>query len=123
MHRIGRTGRAEKKGESILLYTENEEKWKEAIEELMEYTVPVIEFPDEVKISKELTLDEQPRIIEKNPHKKRTHVAGPSFHEKKEKNTKTQNLGGGQKIKLKKAKKYKKPITRGSKQMNQKKRK
>lgn len=115
MHRIGRTGRAEKKGYSVLFYTENEEDWKKGIEELMEYNIPQLDFPDEVKISKQLTIDEQPRIIEKNPHKKRTHLAGPSFHEKKEKNKKTQNLGGGQKIKLKKAKKYKKAITRGAK--------
>ncbi|MDB4106840.1 DEAD/DEAH box helicase [Bacteroidia bacterium] len=123
MHRIGRTGRAEKQGQSILMYTENEEKWKESIEELMEYVIPSHPFPEEVKVSKQLTIDEQPRIIEKNPHRQTKHQAGPSFHEKKEKNTKTQNLGGGQKIKLKKAKKYKKPKTRGSKQMNMKKRK
>ena len=115
MHRIGRTGRAEKMGHSILFYTEKEEDWKKGIEKLMEYDIPTLPFPKEVKISKELTLDEQPRIIEKNPHKKRTHVAGPSFHEKKDKNKKDFNLGGGQKIKIKKAKKYKKPITRGQK--------
>ena len=40
MHRIGRTGRAEKLGESILFYTEEEEEWKQAIEKLMEYTIP-----------------------------------------------------------------------------------
>ncbi len=115
MHRIGRTGRAEKMGHSILFYTEKEEDWKKGIEKLMEYDIPGLPFPKEVKISKELTLDEQPRIIEKNPHKKRTHEAGPSFHEKKDKNKKDFNLGGGQKIKIKKAKKYKKPITRGQK--------
>lgn len=115
MHRIGRTGRAEKEGQSILFYTEKEEEWKKSIEELMEYTIPTLSFPEEVKISKQLTIDEQPRIIEKNPHKNTKRVAGPSFHEKKEKNKKTTNLGGGQKIKLKKAKKYKKPITRGAK--------
>ncbi|PCJ65691.1 MAG: DEAD/DEAH box helicase [Bacteroidetes bacterium] len=123
MHRIGRTGRAEKKGESVLFYTENEEKWTTSIEELMDYIIPPNDFPNEVVISKQLTLDEQPRILENNLLKKTTRVAGPSFHEKKDKNKKTTNVGGGQKIKLKKAKKYKKPITRGSKQMNQKKRK
>ena len=116
MHRIGRTGRAEKKGETILFSTEKEEAWKTAIEELMEYTIPLEEFPsDDVQVSKQLTLDEQPRIIEKNPHKTKKHVAGPSFHEKKDKNKKEYNLGGGQKIKIKKAKKYKKPISRGQK--------
>ena len=115
MHRIGRTGRAEKMGHSILFYTEGEEDWKKEIEKMMEYDIPQLEFPTEVKVSKQLTLDEQPRIIEKNPHKKKTHVAGPSFHDKKDKNKKDYNLGGGQKIKIKKAKKYKNPISRGQK--------
>jgi ATP-dependent RNA helicase RhlE len=115
MHRIGRTGRAEKMGHSILFYTEGEEDWKKEIEKMMEYDIPQLEFPNEVKVSKQLTLDEQPRIIEKNPHKKKTHVAGPSFHDKKDKNKKDYNLGGGQKIKIKKAKKYKNPISRGQK--------
>ncbi|MFT6177325.1 MAG: ATP-dependent RNA helicase RhlE [Bacteroidia bacterium] len=115
MHRIGRTGRAEKMGHSILFYTEGEEDWKKEIEKMMEYDIPQLEFPTEVKVSKQLTLDEQPRIIEKNPHKKKTQVAGPSFHDKKEKNKKDYNLGGGQKIKIKKAKKYKNPISRGQK--------
>ena len=115
MHRIGRTGRAEKMGHSILFYTEGEEDWKKEIEKMMEYDIPQLEFPTEVKVSKQLTLDEQPRIIEKNPHKKKTHVAGPSFHDKKDKNKKDYNLGGGQKIKIKKAKKYKNPISIGQK--------
>ena len=115
MHRIGRTGRAEKMGHSILFYTEGEEDWKKEIEKMMEYDIPQLEFPTEVKVSKQLTLDEQPRIIEKNPHKKKTHIAGPSFHDKKDKNKKDYNLGGGQKIKIKKAKKYKIPISRGQK--------
>jgi ATP-dependent RNA helicase RhlE len=115
MHRIGRTGRAEKMGHSILFYTEGEEDWKKEIEKMMEYDIPQLEFPTEVKVSKQLTLDEQPRIIEKNPHKKKTHIAGPSFHDKKDKNKKDYNLGGGQKIKIKKAKKYKNPISRGQK--------
>ena len=115
MHRIGRTGRAEKMGHSILFYTEGEEDWKKEIEKMMEYDIPQLEFPNEVKVSKQLTLDEQPRIIEKNPHKKKTHIAGPSFHDKKDKNKKDYNLGGGQKIKIKKAKKYKNPISRGQK--------
>ena len=89
----------------------------------MEYTIPELPFPEEIKVSKQLTLEEQPRIIEKNPHKKTQREAGPGFHEKKDSNKKTTNLGGGQKLKIKKAKKYKKPITRGSKEMNMKKRK
>jgi ATP-dependent RNA helicase RhlE len=115
IHRIGRTGRAEKMGNSILLYTPKEEKNKINIEKLMNRSIVSIPFPDEIKISNKLILDEQPKIIEKNPHKKSKQPSGASFHEKKDKNKKEYNLSGGQKIKLKKAKKYKKPITRGSK--------
>lgn len=115
IHRIGRTGRAEKSGNSILLFTEEEVNNKMAIENLMDRKINNILFPDEVKISNKLTIEEQPRIIEKTHNKISKQPSGPSFHEKKDKNKKQYNLGGGQKIKLKKAKKYKKPITRGSK--------
>ena len=53
MHRIGRTGRAEQQGKSILFYTEKEEEWKVAIEELMSYEIPIVDFPLEDEISKE----------------------------------------------------------------------
>ena len=115
IHRIGRTGRAQKNGKSILLFTEDEKEWKEQIEDLMGQKIPLLKLPSTVRISTQLTLDEQPRIIEKNPQKINKLPKGDSFHEKKDKNKKHYNLGGGQKIKIKKAKKYKKPITRGSK--------
>ncbi|MCK5169941.1 MAG: DEAD/DEAH box helicase, partial [Bacteroidales bacterium] len=54
MHRIGRTGRAEQQGKSLLFYTEKEEEWKVAIEELMSYEIPIIDFPEDVEISNEL---------------------------------------------------------------------
>lgn len=112
IHRIGRTGRAKKMGNSILLFTKDEEKNKLAIEKLMAKIIDSKKFPNEVVISKKLILDEQPKVVEKNPHKKSKQPSGPSFHEKKDKNKKQYNLGGGQKIKLRKAKKYKKPITK-----------
>ena len=112
IHRIGRTGRAKKMGNSILLFTKDEEKNKLAIEKLMAKIIDSKKFPNEVVISKKLILDEQPKVVEKNPYKKSKQPSGPSFHEKKDKNKKQYNLGGGQKIKLKKAKKYKKPITK-----------
>lgn len=112
IHRIGRTGRAKKMGNSILLFTKDEEKNKLAIEKLMAKIIDSKKLPNEIVISKKLILDEQPKVVEKNPHKKSKQPSGPSFHEKKDKNKKQYNLGGGQKIKLKKAKKYKKPITK-----------
>ncbi len=94
MHRIGRTGRAEQQGNAILLYTEKEEKLKLAIERLMNYTIPQLEFPAEVEISSALTPDERPNVDEMaSPHKTKKHTPGASHHEKKSKNKKV-NLGG-----------------------------
>ncbi len=117
MHRIGRTGRAEQEGSSLLFYTEKEQEAKEAIETLMDIEIPLTSFPEEVEISKKLTYEEQPRILEhNNPHKtNKDDAPGPSFHEKKEKNKKV-NLGGSYKRTIKK--KYKKPKTKGDKNYN-----
>lgn len=120
MHRIGRTGRAEEPGNTILFYTEKEEPAKEAIEALMEFKIPVLEFPKDVEVSKELIPDERPKVLEfVSPHKKRNmDGVGPAFHEKKEKNKKT-NQGGSYRREI--VKKYKKPITRGDKNANKRK--
>ncbi|MFP2994746.1 DEAD/DEAH box helicase [Spongiivirga sp. MCCC 1A20706] len=117
MHRIGRTGRAEQEGTSILLYTEKEEEYKEAIEALMNYTIPFKEIPETVQISTQLIKEEQPKIAERNnPHKvPAEEERGASFHEKSEKNKKT-NQGGSYRRKIKQ--KYKKPKTRGDKNYN-----
>ena len=117
MHRIGRTGRAEKVGISMLLFTKEEEEAKGAIESLMDYKIPLNEFPEGLEISKELIPDERPKEFHKNPNRNfKKSEAGPAFHEKKEKNKKT-NQGGSY---LRKRKTYKKPQTRGDKIMNQK---
>lgn len=120
MHRIGRTGRAEEEGKTILLYTPRELKFKNAIEDLMDYQIPQLEFPASVEISKELTAEERPKQVEINSiHKaKKLEPRGAAFHEKKEKNKKT-NQGGTYKREL--AKKYKKPKTRGDKRISSKK--
>jgi len=114
MHRIGRAGRAQAKGNAILFYTEKEKEFKEAIESLMHYEIPKLEFPEEVVISSELAPEEQTRIREhNNPSKTEGLAAG--FHEKKDKNKKT-NQGGSYRREI--AKKYKKPKTRGDKNYN-----
>jgi len=118
MHRIGRTGRAEEEGQSILLFTEKERQKKEAIEKLMDFEIPLNEWPELVEISKELTPEEKPIPKEINSaHKhKDTYEAGPAFHEKKEKN-KRENWGSAYK---RAGNKYKKPKTRGDKRANNK---
>lgn len=117
MHRIGRTGRAEQEGTSILLYTEKEAEAKQAIENLMGLKIKEINFPQEVVISRQLTYEEQPKVIEINNPIKNEEV-GPAFHEKKEKNKK-ENQGGSYKRTIKQ--KYKKPKTRGDKNYNRRK--
>ena len=120
MHRIGRTGRAEQQGHAILFYTDKEEGAKETIEALMNYKIPVLEFPPEVAVSNELSPEERPREVEvKLKPDSDIKVKGGAFHEKKEKNLKT-NQGGSY---LRKKKKYKKPKTKGDKNFNRRHRK
>jgi len=122
IHRIGRTGRAEKEGESILLYTEKEIPAKEAIEALMQMKILDLDFPEEVEVSTKRIPSERPAPVvdSSNPHRnhKNAPERGPSFHEKKLKNQKV-NLGGKYKREIEK--KYKKPKTRGDKIQNRKK--
>lgn len=117
MHRIGRTGRAEEEGKTILFYTEKEEPAKIAIETLMDYQIPVLEFPEEVEVSTQLIPDERPNEeLDKNHNRNATKgERGAAFHEKKDKNKKV-NEGGS--YKKNKGKKHKKPKTRGDKRQN-----
>lgn len=90
LHRIGRTGRAEKKGKAITMIAPSEKEDQEKIEVLMGIKIPMQLMPEEVAISKLLTPEEElspgMKFIEvkrrKDPDK------GDSFHEKKEKNKK-----------------------------------
>ena len=117
MHRIGRTGRAEKQGNALLFSTGKEQEARERIEGLMQMKIDLVELPEDVTISTELIEEERPQIRERNnPTKRSTEdIPGPAFHEKKEKNKKV-NLGGSYRREI--AKKYKKPKTRGDKNYN-----
>ena len=123
MHRIGRTGRAKKEGKSILFTTEHEQDYRESIEKLMDFKIPLVDFPDEVEISEKLTREERPEEKERhNPHKvTQGFVAGAAFHEKSEKNSKVNS--SVKKYSRELAKKYKKPKTRGDKNYNKRNRK
>ena len=117
MHRIGRTGRAEREGKALIFSTVKDQDAIDNIEGLMKMTIPVIEMPEHIEISTELIEEERPQIKEhNNPHKRKEEDApGPAFHEKSAKNSK-ENLGGSYKFKI--AAKYKKPKTRGDKNYN-----
>ncbi|HHS95212.1 MAG TPA: DEAD/DEAH box helicase, partial [Phaeodactylibacter sp.] len=129
MHRIGRTGRAEEEGKSILFFTEKEQAAKRAIEELMNYEIPLLPFPEEVEISTDLLPEERtPKGRQKDPNrnirKKKGEKKGAAFHEKKAKNQKeniSKAFGGKYRRELKK--KYKKPQKRGDKIQNRAKKK
>src|SRR5690606_23185967 len=109
IHRIGRTGRAQQQGKSILLYTEKETAQKNDIESLMNYKIPCNEFPEVVERSTQLTPEEKPKPIEQeSPHKIEVFEVGPSFHEKSAKNSREKPERESRKKQLKK--KYKKPL-------------
>jgi ATP-dependent RNA helicase RhlE len=90
IHRIGRTGRADKKGKAISFITDKDQDFKEAIEDLMQYEIPMLPLPDHVKISDILTPDEEPKIFMKNIDVKlpKRENVGAAFHQKIAKNLK-----------------------------------
>lgn len=91
IHRIGRTGRADKKGIAIAFCTPREEEMRLQIELLMDYTIPVLPLPADLEISTQLTRDEIPKVYQPNLELKapRKGPSGAAFHEKSEKNSKT----------------------------------
>ncbi len=114
IHRIGRTGRADKKGIAITFITPMEKDNQAAIENLMKYAIPIIPLPADLVISDVLTEDEKPKVFMKIIQLKvpKKEEAGPSFHEKSAKNKKVNFIV---KKKDRMMKKYGKPITRGQK--------
>jgi len=90
IHRIGRTGRADQTGIAITFITEKEKPQQAAIEQLMNYTIPMLPLPDDLAISDELTDDEQPKVYMKivEPKAPKREDVGPAFHEKAAKNQK-----------------------------------
>ena len=97
IHRIGRTGRADKTGISVSFVTKADLEIQKAIETLMNKKMTVLEIPEVVEISINLTQDEKPVTREKNLNKNKKLVKPTgAFHEKSEKNKKV-NLGGARK--------------------------
>ncbi|HOY48816.1 MAG TPA: DEAD/DEAH box helicase [Flavobacteriales bacterium] len=89
IHRIGRTGRADAKGDAITFVMEKDAEMIESIEELMQMNIERLPIPEEVEISSVLTLDELPHInMPGSKVKKSKYEPGPAFHEKKDKNKK-----------------------------------
>lgn len=114
MHRIGRTGRAQKKGIALSFITEKENLHREKIESLMNFSIPILPLPDDLEISDVLTEDEIPKVYMKEIQLKipKKEEVGPAFHEKSAKNSKV-NFVVSRKDRM--MKKYGKAKTRGQK--------
>ncbi len=114
IHRIGRTGRADKEGIAITFVTEKEKPLLNNIESLMKYQVPSVPLPANLTISDELTEEEKPKVFMKIIQLKipKKEEAGPSFHPKSAKNSKV-NFIVRKKDRM--MKKYGKPIKRAPK--------
>lgn len=93
IHRIGRTGRADKDGAAISFITRKEETLLLDIELLMDKELKLLGFPEEVKINPKKIASEQEEVKMKNPNTVKISEGGGAFHEKKDKNKKI-NLGG-----------------------------
>jgi len=116
MHRIGRTGRAEKEGESILFYTDREEYYMNKIEGLMGIEISQLEIPGDVEVAQKLTTEEH-RANNKNINRniKKEDRITSGFHDKI---TKNKQVNDRDRWRKERAKKYKKPKTRGDKGVN-----
>lgn len=97
IHRIGRTGRADKTGIAVSFITKGDATIHKSIEALMNKKITKLDMPEAVEICENLTQDEKPvtrvKVINKN---KNTAAPTGAFHEKKDKNKKV-NLGGARK--------------------------
>jgi len=114
IHRIGRTGRADKKGIAITFFTAKEKPLMDTIQALMKYEVPLLPLPENLEISEVLTEDEIPKVFMKTYLVKlpKKEEVGPAFHQKSAKNSKV-NVIVRKKDRM--MKKYGKPKTRGQK--------
>ena len=113
MHRIGRTGRADKNGTAITFINEAEQILQMEIETLMDQSIPLIELPTEVEISTIFTDEEKPNFLGDKNYLQQHSLKGSdgAYHDKSDKNSKV-NEGGSYRKKIKE--KYTKPQRRSS---------
>jgi ATP-dependent RNA helicase RhlE len=90
IHRIGRTGRADKNGIAITFVSEKDEPALQAIQELMQQQLPFTEVTEDITFIDELLEFEKPKIVipGKNIKIPQRENRGASTHEKKAKNKK-----------------------------------
>jgi ATP-dependent RNA helicase RhlE len=90
IHRIGRTGRADKNGSAITFIAEKDEEALKSIQELMQQDLSFSKVPEEIAFIDELLEFEKPKIVIpgktlKLPPRENS---GDAFHDKKAKNKK-----------------------------------
>ncbi|MFW9597125.1 MAG: DEAD/DEAH box helicase [Paludibacter sp.] len=114
IHRIGRTGRADKKGVALAFITKNDSELRKSIEALMEMKIPTMKMPEDVEISKELMDFEMPQVVMKNSliEVTRPEDGGGAYHDKIDKNKKVNIKVRHKDVMMKK---YGKAKTRGQK--------
>lgn len=93
IHRIGRTGRADKDGIAISFISPKEEEIQLEIEDLMEIELNMLEVPSHIEIAESRLDFEKEKVKVKFLLKKPKLEGGSAFHDKKDKNKKV-NLGG-----------------------------
>jgi ATP-dependent RNA helicase RhlE len=108
IHRIGRTGRADKSGIAISFVAPHEEEIFIQAEILMEKEIKILDLPSNIEIATRLLEFEKDKKKIKFLLKKPKIEGGDAFHEKSKKNQKV-NLGGPAKTKPRKTK----PTNRG----------
>jgi ATP-dependent RNA helicase RhlE len=92
IHRIGRTGRADKTGVAVSLISPREEEIQIEAEILMEKEIDILPLPN-IEIEEKLLEFEKEKKKMKMLLKRPKKEGGEAFHEKKDKNKKV-NLGG-----------------------------
>lgn len=93
IHRIGRTGRADKEGVAISFIAPKEEEMLFEVETLMNQEIEIAEIPEGVVVEVRKLEFEKDKVKMKVKKKKEDMERGASFHEKSDKNKKV-NLGG-----------------------------
>ncbi len=93
MHRIGRTGRAEKGGDAISFITWCDEDRQMEVEALMNMEIPIVALPENLEISDVLTDFDKDKVAMRNVLVKlpKRDASGAAFHDKNEKNKKVNN--------------------------------
>ncbi|NDI99133.1 DEAD/DEAH box helicase [Flavobacterium sp. LaA7.5] len=103
IHRIGRTGRADKDGIAISLISPKEQEQQIEAEMLMNKELELLPVPESVEIAERLLDFEKEKQKVKLLLKRPKQDGGEAFHDKKDKNKKV-NLGGPGKTKPRKTK-------------------